>query len=152
MFSRLVTCQAQLQVPLCTRPFRGQDTVHHGIPNSSVSARVMVTYHAILLGAQAFNRALRRKIEIIRAPPDDFAADGFERVFKQQQLARCIDMSALAALRVPGVTNLHAVSGCNDIVKTGATNDLATALLPPRPGQHLTGPFPPCPAFHVSPS
>lgn len=38
----LVTRQAQLQMLLCIGPFTDQHTVHDGIANTSVAARVMV--------------------------------------------------------------------------------------------------------------
>src|SRR5580692_4341151 len=75
---RFAARQAQLQMPFRIRPFGGQQAVHHAIADSSVAARVMVAQDAIFLGAQGFDRALRPKIEIIRAPADDFAAHGFE--------------------------------------------------------------------------
>lgn len=78
--------------------------------------RLMMTQHAIFFGAERFDGTLRAELETIGPETDDLATQCFEGVSKKQELARGIDMAALPARCVPGVTDLDAVHRRHDIV------------------------------------
>src|SRR5437879_10959032 len=130
-----ISFQAELKVMPDVRPFGCEHAVHHGIAHRAVAPRPVVTDHAVLLRTQRFDRPLRGQIEIVGAQAHDLAAQFLEGVREKQQLASGIDVAALPALRVPGVADLDAVGGRDDVVIKGAADNLAALPLAhgPRP-------------------
>src|SRR5467141_1504977 len=138
----IISVQAELKVMLDVRPLVGQDAVHDRIADRAIAPRPVMPNHAVLLRAQRFDRALRRQIEIVGAQAHDLAAQFLEGVREKQQLASGIDVAALPALRVPGVADLDAVGGRDDVVITGAADNLAALQLAHGPRQHVAVPLP----------
>ena len=97
----------------------------------------MLPEHAVLLGAQRLDRALRLEIEVVGAQADDPTAERIERVAEQQPLADRVDAAALPALAVPRVADLDAVDGLHDVVVARAADDGAARQLAHRPRQHV---------------
>src|SRR6267378_7856016 len=124
-----ISFQAELKVMLDVRPLVGQDAVHDRIADRAIAPRPVVPDHPVLLRAQRFDRALRGQIEIVGAQAHDPASQRLERMSEKQQLAGRVHVRALAALRVPGVAELDAVGGRDDVVITGAADDLAALQL-----------------------
>src|SRR5579862_223247 len=93
--------QPRFEMALHVRPLMGEDAVHMHVAGAAVPARHVVSDDAVPLCAERFDRLLRRKIEIVRAQTHDRAAERFEGVTKQHQLATGVDVSLLMALRVP---------------------------------------------------
>src|SRR6267378_7375558 len=133
-----ISFQAELKVMLDVRPFGCEHAVHHGIAHCAVAPRPVVPEHPVLLRSQRFDRALRGQVEIVGAQAHDLAAQCLEAVREKQQLAGRVHVRALAALRVPGVADLDAVGGRDDVVITSAADDLAALQLAHRPRQHVT--------------
>src|SRR5882672_11186799 len=104
-----VAAQTQLEMAFYIRPLSHQNAVHHDIAHAAVPARPEMANDAVLLGAQRFNRALRPKVEVVGPEPNDFTTELLKRVRQEQQLARRVDVGALAALPVPGVPDLEAI-------------------------------------------
>ncbi len=75
--------------------------------------------HAVLLGAESFDRALRAEIEVVGPETDDLAAERVEGVAEQEQLAGGVDVGALATLPVPRVADFHPVDRRRDVVISG---------------------------------
>src|SRR5262245_43325665 len=115
--------EAELQVTLHVRPFGGKDAVHDGVANAAVAPRRVMPDHAVLLRAQGLDGTLRAEVEVVGAQADDLAADLFEAMLQQHQLARRVDVAALPALRVPGVADLDAVGRGDDVVIARTAND-----------------------------
>src|SRR6267143_470978 len=128
-----ISFQAELKVMLDIRPLVGQDAVHDRIADRAIAPRPVVPDHPVLLRAQRFDRALRTEIEVVGAQAHNLAAQRLEGVREKQQLAGRVHVRALAALRVPGVADLDAVGGRDDVVITGAADDLAALQLAHRP-------------------
>src|SRR5689334_3510007 len=105
-------------------PLTLQDRIHHRITGATVAARLVMPEHAILLRAERFDGALRPEVEVVGAQADDGAAESFERVLEQDQLARRVDVRALAALRVPRPADLDAIDRGHDVVITRRADDL----------------------------
>ena len=122
-------------------PFGRENAVHHAVAHRPVSSRPVMADDSILFGTQGLNCSLRRKIEIVGAQADDLAAQRVERVTKQQQLARRVDVAALPSFSIPGVTDLHAIDVRYDVVITRATDDHAGCQLADRPRQHMPVPL-----------
>src|SRR5437016_10161472 len=137
-----ISFQAGLEVALDVRPFGCQHAVHHGIAYRAIAPRPVVPDHPVLLRSQRFDRALRGQVEIVGAQAHDLAAQCLEGVREKQQLAGAIDVAALPALRVPGVADLDAIGGRDDVVITSAADNLAAHQLAHRPRQHVAGPLP----------
>ncbi|HEX9294049.1 MAG TPA: hypothetical protein VF873_10195 [Gemmatimonadales bacterium] len=72
--------------------------------------------HAVFLGAEGFDRELRAEIEIVGPQADDLAAKRVEGVAEQEQLARGVDVGALATLPIPRVADFQAVDRRRDVV------------------------------------
>src|SRR5258708_1638682 len=123
LLGRFVTSQSQLEMPLHIGPFTRENAVHHTVANRSVDARLVVTDDAVPLGAQGLNRSLRGKIETVGAEADRFASKPIERMAEQQELATGIDVTAVPASGIPGVTDLHAFDGGHDVVIASRADD-----------------------------
>src|SRR6266704_4943939 len=78
---------------------------------------------AVPFRAQRLDRALRAKIEIVGPQAHHRASQRVEGVAEQQELAGRVDVRALAALRVPRVTDLHAVHRGQDVVVARRADD-----------------------------
>lgn len=78
--------QTRREVTLHVRPFRGQDAVHHSVPDRAIAPGMVVTNHAVLAGAEGLDGPLRGEIEVVCPQTDDAAAQCFERVPKEQEL------------------------------------------------------------------
>src|SRR2546422_2640677 len=137
-----ISLQSELKVMLDVRPLVGEDAVHDRIADRAIAPRPVVPDHPVLLRSQRFDRALRGQVEIVGAQAHDLAAQCLEGVREKQQLAGAIDVAALPALRVPGVADLDAIGGGDDVVITGAADNLAALQLANRPRQHVTVPLP----------
>src|SRR5438445_4912345 len=136
-----ISFQAELKLMPDVGPFGGEHAVHHGIAHSAIAPRPVVPDHPVLLGAQSFDRALRTETEVVGPQPHHLAPERFERMCEKQQLADRVHLRALAALRVPGVADLDAVGGRDDVVITGAADNLAAVQLAHGPGQHVAVPL-----------
>ena len=75
-----------------------------------------MTNDAVLLGAKRLDRPLRSEIEVVGAETDDLASQGVERVTEEEQFAGGVHVGALNALRVPGIADLDAIGGGDDVV------------------------------------
>src|SRR5438445_13816069 len=133
-----VTVKSQLEVAPDVGPFTRQDAVHHDVPGGAVAACAVVANHAVTFRAQRLDRPLRPKIEVVRPQAHHLATERVEGVAEQQQLAGCVDVRALAALRVPRVPDLHAIDRGSDIVIAGRADDEAASEGPYRPGVHVS--------------
>jgi len=100
-----------------------EDAIDHAVAHCSVAASLVMAEDAILFGTQCLNGSLRCQVEIVRAQADHVAPRRVERVSEQQQFATGVDVAALPALCVPGVTDLDAINRGDDIVIAGATDD-----------------------------
>src|SRR5262245_27233901 len=120
---------------LHVRPFTRQNAIHHAVTYRSVAAGAVMTDNAILLGPQGLNRSLRGKVEIIGAQTHHLAPQRIECVTEQQQLAASVDMAALPALGIPGVTDLDPINRRYDVMVAGAADDRAAGQLPYHPGE-----------------
>src|SRR5574341_1939430 len=132
-----ISLQPELEMALDVGPFGREPAVHHRVSDGAVAPRPVVADDAVLLRAERLDRALRAEIEIVGAQADDLAMDLFEAVFEQQQLARAVDVAALHALRVPGVADLDAVGGGDDVVIARRPYDPPALQIADRPGQHI---------------
>src|SRR5574341_65635 len=132
-----VTGEPRLQMSLHVGPFMREDAIHHAVARRSIAARQVMAEDAILLGPQRLNGSLRSEVEIVGAQPDYLTPQRVERVTEQQQLAGGVDVTALPALPIPGVTNLHAINLGDDVVIARGADDCAARQLPHSPGQHM---------------
>src|SRR5467141_5217021 len=137
-----ISFQAELKVMPDVPPFGCEHAVHHGIAHRAVAPRPVVPEHPVLLRAQRFDRALRTEIEVVGPQAHDLAYERLDRMSEKQQLADRVHVRALAALRVPGVADLDAVGGRDDVVIAGAADNLADLKLAHRPRQHVAVPLP----------
>src|SRR5512134_1233851 len=112
-----------LEMQLHLRPFAREDAVHHDVARRAVAPRAEVPDDAVFLRAESLDRALRREVELVGAKADDLAANRFECVREEQQLAARVDVTALGALRVPRVADLDAVDVGGDIVEARAADE-----------------------------
>src|SRR5438876_174348 len=76
----------------------------------------VIATHAVLLRDERFAPELVAKIEVVGAQADDLAAERFEGVAQQQQLAGGVEVCALATASVPGVANFDALDRRGDVV------------------------------------
>src|SRR6266576_5479950 len=76
----LVPIEPQLEMPPHIRPLSSEDAVHHDVARAAVAPDAEMANHAVLLGAQRLDGALRSKIEIVGTQADDFATERLERV------------------------------------------------------------------------
>src|SRR5438034_7402755 len=65
--------QAQFQMALQVRPFRGEHAVNHGVAHRAVAPQRMVADDPILFRAQRLDGALRGEIEVVGAQAHDLA-------------------------------------------------------------------------------
>ena len=72
--------EPQLEVPSHIRPFRSEDAVHHDVARAAVAPDAELANHAVLLGAERLDGALRTKIEVVGAEADDLTAQRVEGV------------------------------------------------------------------------
>ena len=93
------------------RPLGGEDGVHDGVAHAAVATRRVVAQHAVLLRPEALDRALGAEVEIVGAQADHLAPERVEGVSEEEQLARRVDVGALAAGGVPGVADLDPIDG-----------------------------------------
>src|SRR4051794_35926727 len=93
--------------------------------------------HAIPLRAEAFDRALRAEIEVVGAQADHFAPEFLERVRQEQEFAGGVDVAALRALRVPGIPDLPAIEGRDDVVVARGAEDRAGGETADGPRKHV---------------
>jgi hypothetical protein len=96
-------------------------TVSRSVP----SAGSGVAQDSVLLGAQALDRLARAEIEEARAEFDRDAAERFERVREQQQLAFGIDRRALHTFCVPRVADLETPIRGVDVEIARRSDDIA---------------------------
>src|SRR5438105_12691887 len=106
------------------RPLALDDAEHHGVAITAVARNLVITQHAVLLGAQPQNRLARRVIEPMGAEFDRDALQRFEGMGQEQELALGIDGATLHTLRVPGVANLEPAVRRIDVEIARATDDL----------------------------
>src|SRR6185436_20049099 len=118
-------------------PFVHEDAVHHCVADGAVAPQPVVADHAVLLCAERLDGTLGAEVEVVGAQTDDFAFQRLESMGKQQKLARGVDVAALKALGVPGVADLDAVGGRDDVVIAGAAHDLPGSGLSNHPGEHV---------------
>ena len=114
-----VARQPQLQMTSDVGPFGGEDAVQDRVSDAAVAPHRMMPQDTVFLGAQPFDRPLRAEIEVVGPQADDLAAERIEGVRQEQQLARPVDGSALPAVAIPGVADLDAVDGGDDVVVAG---------------------------------
>src|SRR6266850_4029141 len=119
------------------RPLTRQNTVYHDVAHAAVAARSEVANDAVLLRAQRFNRALRPKVEVVGPEPHDFTTQLLKRVRQEQQLACRVDVGALAALAVPGVSDLDAIDRRRNVVVARRSDDRAAGQVAHDPGKHV---------------
>src|SRR6478672_3678121 len=117
-------------------PFVHEDAVHHGVADGAVAPHPVMADHAVLLRAERLDGALGAEVEVVGAQTHDFAFQGFKCMGEQQKLTDGVDVRALDALRVPRPANLHAVRGGDDVVVTGAPDDLASFQFAHCPREH----------------
>src|SRR5262245_37012530 len=129
--------QASFEVAFDVGPLGGEHAVHDAVSHRAVAPRPMVAYDAVLLCAQRLDGALGGEVEVVGAQPDHFAFQRFESVREQQELAGRIDMAALEPLRIPGIADLDAVGGGDDVVIAGTTDDLSRRGLANHPWEHV---------------
>ena len=134
-----MTRQARDEVPLHVGPFGGKDAEHHAVANGAVAASLMMAKHAVLLGADPGDRALRRKVEVVGSQPHDLTVQRLERVRQEQQLARRVDVAALPLRPVPGVADLDAIDLRHDVVVPRAADDRVGRQLADGPWEHVAG-------------
>src|SRR5260221_78251 len=130
--------EAELEVATPIGPFRGENAVHHDIARATVAADAEVANHAVLLGAEGFDRALRAEIEIIGPEADDLAAERVEGVAEEEQLAGGVDVGALATLPVPRVADFHALDRRRDVVISCRSDNRTGRQIAYDPRQHVT--------------
>src|SRR5262245_27418456 len=118
-------------------PFAPKHAVHLRVADAAVAPRPVVADDAVLLRAERLDRLLRAEIEVVRAQAHHLAIEALEGIGKQQQLARRVDVAALAALRVPGPADLDAIGRRNDVVVTRAADDGVGLQVAHRPRQHV---------------
>src|SRR5581483_4736432 len=123
---------------LHVRPFMREDAVDHAVAHRSVASSEVMTNDAILPGAKGLNGPLRDHVEIVGAQTHHLAPERVERVTEQQQLAAGVDVTAVPALSIPRVTDLHAINRGDDVVIAGTPDDRTARQLPHRPGQHMS--------------
>src|SRR6266850_2694832 len=129
--------EALLQVPLHVGPLAREHAVHDGVAHAAVAARPVVADHAVLLRPERLDRALGGEVKVVGAQAHDPAFQRFKSMGEEQQLARGVHVATLIALRVPGVADLDAVRGCDDVVITGAAHDSSGSGLSNHPGKHV---------------
>ena len=116
-------------MPPHRRPFAVDDAEHDGVALGAVGHQLVVAQHAVLLGAEAFDRDTRRVVEPVGAEFDRDAAQHFERVRQKQQLAFGVDRRALHALGIPGMPDLEAPARRVDVEIAGAPDDVSGRVL-----------------------
>src|SRR5438445_4000077 len=133
----LVPIEPQLEMPPHIRPLSSEDAVHHDVAGAAVAPDAEMANHAVLLGAERLNGALRSKIEVVRAETDDLAAQRLEGVAQQQELAGRVHVRALAALPIPRVPDFHAIDRRGDVVIARRPDDRPARHVTHDPGQHV---------------
>ena len=83
----------------------------------------MVAQDPVEFGAESFDGAPRRIVEVICTPTDDCSTQGVEGVCHQHEFACCIDIGALTTLRVPRIADLEACDRGHNIVVARAADD-----------------------------
>src|SRR5437899_11074303 len=83
------------------RPLSRENTVHHDVARAAVAADAEVPDHAVLLRAERFDGPLRPEVEVVRPQAHHLATQRVERVTQEHQLARGVDVRALATAPVP---------------------------------------------------
>src|SRR5262252_7250678 len=91
------------EVLLHRGPLALDDAEHDGVAIASVGRDLMIAQDRVLLRAQTQDGLPGRLIEPVRAKLDRDAAELFESVSEEQELALRVQRRALHALRVPGV-------------------------------------------------
>src|SRR6266436_7542730 len=129
--------EPQLQVAANIGPLRRENAVHDDIARAAVAPDAEMANHAVLLGAERFDGALRSKIEVVRAEPDDLATERVESVAQEQELAGRVHVRALAALAVPRVPDFHAIDRRGDVVIARRPDDRPARHVTHDPGQHV---------------
>src|SRR5260221_4151175 len=130
--------EPQVEVPPDVGPLRGEDAVHDRVSHGAVAPRGMVPDDAVSLRAERLDRALRTKVEVVGPEADDSAPERVERVGEQEPLARRVDAGPLMALRIPRVSDLHAIDAGDDVViARGADDDAGVRHVAHDPRQHL---------------
>src|SRR3954464_1161148 len=129
--------EAQLEVALHLGPFAREHAVHDGVAYRPVAARPVVADHAIFLRPERLDRALGGEVEVVGAQADDLASGFFEGVGKKKKLASRVDVTALEALGVPGIPDLDAVGGRDDVVIPSAADDFSRRRFSNHPGEHV---------------
>src|SRR5688572_11800 len=132
-----ISLQSEMQVALHVGPFIGENAVHHCVPDAAVAPRPVMPDDAVFLRAERLDRALRAEVVVVGAQSDHLALQLFEAVLEEQQLAGGIHMRALAALRVPGVADLDAIGGRDDVVVAGAADDAVGLQVAHHPRKHV---------------
>src|SRR5258708_38824711 len=86
--------EPQLQVAAYVGPLRRENAVHDDIARAAVAADAEMANHAVLLGAESFDRALRAEIEVVGPETDDLAAYCVAGLAEKGQLAGGVDVGA----------------------------------------------------------
>jgi hypothetical protein len=58
MLLPMSACKSQLEVSLYIAPFLAENAVHHAVPHSSITPRLMMTDNSVELRAKCFDRTL----------------------------------------------------------------------------------------------
>src|SRR5690606_292713 len=95
---------------------------------------------AVELRAEALDRRLGGVVLAVRAPADDAAAEGVERVLEQHELAERVHVGALKALGVERVADLDAASRRHDVVVARAADHVTGGLVDYRERDARPGP------------
>src|SRR4051812_24819210 len=118
------------------RPLGRQHAVHHSIAHRTVAPGPVVPDDAVFFRAERLDRALGAEIEVVGSQPDYAAFKAVEGKFKEQKLARGVDMGPLAALRVPRIADLDPSGGGHDVVIARASYDGVALQVPHGPREH----------------
>src|SRR5690349_11411905 len=65
--------ESRREMSLHVPPLACENAVHHAVTHGPVASREVMADHAVLLGADGFDRALGSEVEIIGAEADHFA-------------------------------------------------------------------------------
>src|SRR4051812_16067800 len=118
-----VAVEPQLEMLAHVPPLGREGAVNHRVANGPVATHAIVADDTVPLRADAFDRALRPDIEVVRAEPNDLASHRVEGVLQQEQLARRVHIAAPAALRIPRIADLDAVDGREYVVVARASHN-----------------------------
>src|SRR5687768_13246467 len=118
-------------------PFCSEDAVDNRVAHGAVAPWMMMAQDAVFFRAKRFDGTLRLEVEVIGAQSNHAATNRIECVRKQQQLACGVDAGSLPAIGIPGVTDLDAVRGGNDVVITRAPRNGVRGELAYRPREHM---------------